>query len=38
VQTVDSIVEGLEANGGRASVLLNGVIESAPFQRGRRRE
>ena len=35
VQTVDQIVERLEANNGRASTLLTGVIESAPFQKRR---
>lgn len=36
VQTVDEIVERLEATGGKPSVLLAGIIESAPFQRSRR--
>jgi Protein of unknown function (DUF1588)/Protein of unknown function (DUF1587)/Protein of unknown function (DUF1585)/Protein of unknown function (DUF1592)/Protein of unknown function (DUF1595) len=35
VQTVDAIVERLEASGGKARVLLTGIIESAPFQRSR---
>lgn len=35
VQTVDTIVEQLEASGGKARVLLMGIIESAPFQRSR---
>ena len=35
VETVDKIVRELEQNNGRFSVLLNGVIESAPFQRQR---
>jgi hypothetical protein len=35
VQTVDDIVQRLEANHGRFSVLLEGVIESAPFQKRR---
>jgi hypothetical protein len=34
-QTVDLIVEQLEAREGRFSVLLNGIVESAPFQRRR---
>jgi hypothetical protein len=33
--TVDQIVNALELHQGRFSVLLNGVIESAPFQRRR---
>jgi len=36
VQTVDCIVEKLEASGGKPSVLLTGIIESAPFQKSRR--
>ena len=36
VQTVDAIVDRLEATGGNPSVLLTGVIESSPFQRSRR--
>jgi len=35
VQTVDSIVDRLEATGGKPSVLLAGVIDSSAFQRGR---
>jgi len=35
VETVDKIVRDLEQNGGRFSVLLNGIIESAPFQKQR---
>lgn len=31
--TVDLIVERLERNGGKFSALLQGVVESAPFQR-----
>jgi mono/diheme cytochrome c family protein len=31
--TVDIIVERLEQNGGQFSALLQGVVESAPFQR-----
>ena len=38
VQTVDAIVQRLEASGGKASVLLTGIIESAPFQKSRRRD
>jgi len=38
VHTVDEIVAELERTGGRASVLLEGVIHSAPFQRMRRPE
>lgn len=34
--TLDVIVERLEASGGRFSALLEGVIESAPFQKRRR--
>ena len=36
--TVDQIVERLEANDGRPSALVTGIIESAPFQRRRRAE
>ena len=35
IETVDQIVARLDREGGRASVLLMGVIESAPFQRRR---
>ncbi len=35
VEAVDSIVTNIEASGGRASSLMNGVIESVPFQRRR---
>ncbi len=35
VETVDQIVSRLEAEGGRFSALLNGIIESAPFQKQR---
>lgn len=38
VQAVDTIVEKLEASGGRADELLYGIIESAPFQRSRRQD
>jgi mono/diheme cytochrome c family protein len=34
-ETVDQIVARLEASNGRASVLLAGVVESAPFQKCR---
>ncbi|PWU20327.1 MAG: hypothetical protein C5B50_04210 [Verrucomicrobia bacterium] len=36
IETVDQIVERIEKAGGRASALLAGIIESAPFQRTRR--
>ena len=35
VETVDQIVRRLEAEDGRFSALLNGIIESAPFQKQR---
>jgi hypothetical protein len=35
VETVDTIVDRLEASKGRFSALLMGVIESSPFQRQR---
>jgi hypothetical protein len=35
VETVDEIVDGLEKDHGRFSALLNGIIESAPFQKRR---
>jgi mono/diheme cytochrome c family protein len=35
MQTVDGIVERLEKSGGKPSVLLSGIIESAPFQKTR---
>ena len=35
VETVDRIVRRLEAENGRFSALLNGIIESAPFQKQR---
>jgi uncharacterized protein DUF1588/uncharacterized protein DUF1587/uncharacterized protein DUF1592/uncharacterized protein DUF1585/uncharacterized protein DUF1595 len=35
VETVDRIVRDLEQNDGKFSVLLNGIIESAPFQKQR---
>ena len=34
--TVDRIVDALEREGGRMSVLVNGVINSVPFQKLRR--
>jgi len=37
VQTVDGIVARLEANEGRFAVLLDGIIDSAPFQKRRGR-
>jgi len=36
VGTVDPIVARLDQNGGKPSVLLMGIIESAPFQKTRR--
>ena len=36
VETVDRIVERLERDGGRFSALLNGIVESAPFQKRRK--
>jgi len=35
VETVDSIVARVEKEGGRFSAMLNGIIESAPFQKRR---
>jgi hypothetical protein len=35
VETVDQIVHRLEAENGRFSALLTGIIESAPFQKQR---
>ena len=35
METVDRIVERLEADQGKFSALLMGVIESAPFQKRR---
>ena len=35
VETVDRIVERLDASGGKMSVLLSGIVESAPFQKRR---
>ncbi|MEO6993254.1 MAG: DUF1592 domain-containing protein [Lacunisphaera sp.] len=36
--TLDQLVAQLEASGGRASVLLKGIVDSAPFQQSRPRE
>ncbi len=36
VETVDQIVDRIEKADGRASALLTGVVESAPFQRCRK--
>ena len=36
VATVDHIVQRLEKENGRASVLLSGIVESAAFQKTRR--
>jgi hypothetical protein len=38
VETVDRIVDQLDRENGRFSVLLSGVIESAPFQKRRNPE
>jgi hypothetical protein len=35
VETVDQIVAHLEQSGGKPSVLIAGIIESAPFQKTR---
>jgi hypothetical protein len=35
VETVDQIVQRLDAENGKFSALLNGIIESAPFQKQR---
>jgi hypothetical protein len=35
VETVDRLVAQLEASGGRSSVLLQGIVNSAPFQQRR---
>ena len=34
-ETVDQIVQRLDADNGRSSALLTGIIESAPFQKER---
>ncbi|APW59097.1 DUF1592 domain-containing protein [Paludisphaera borealis] len=36
VETIDSLVDHIERENGRAGALISGVVESAPFQRGRR--
>jgi hypothetical protein len=36
VETVDQIVDRIEKANGRASALLAGVVESAPFQKCRK--
>ncbi len=36
VETVDRLLEKIEADNGRPSALLSGIIESTPFQRRRR--
>jgi hypothetical protein len=36
ITTVDAIVEKMEANGGKFSTLITGIIESAPFQKRQR--
>jgi hypothetical protein len=35
VETVDQIVASLQQNDGHFSALLDGIIESAPFQKSR---
>jgi hypothetical protein len=35
VETVDQIVDRIEKSGGKASALLAGIVESAPFQKTR---
>jgi hypothetical protein len=35
VATTDQIVASIEANGGKPSALIDGIVESAPFQRTR---
>jgi len=35
VETVDQIVNRIEKSDGRASALLSGIVESAPFQKCR---
>ena len=35
VETVDQIVNRIEKSNGRASALLSGIVESAPFQKCR---
>jgi hypothetical protein len=36
ITTVDAIVEKMEADGGKLSTLITGIIESAPFQKRQR--
>jgi hypothetical protein len=36
VHTIDGLVQWLEESDGRASVVISGIVESAPFQRRRR--
>ena len=36
ITTVDAIVGKMEADGGKLSTLITGIIESAPFQRRQR--
>jgi len=36
VEAVDQIVEKLERDGGKFSTLMNGIVESAPFQKKRK--
>ena len=36
VETVDQIVASIEKSGGKPSALLNGIVQSAPFQKTRR--
>jgi hypothetical protein len=38
VETVDQIVSSLKKEDGRFSALLNGVIESSPFQKSRKQD
>lgn len=38
LQTQDSLVDALRASGGKPSVLLRGILQSAPFQRIRSAE
>ncbi len=35
VEAVDRIVDRLEKDGGKFSTLMNGIVESAPFQKRR---
>ncbi len=36
ITTIDSIVDSLEASGGKFSTLIRGIVDSAPFQRRQR--